>query len=110
MGKKGKKKSNNSSSSAAASKAEKEQKRLARLSLVDEQGRMPREDGIRFYGLLDFIALSCIDDIEKERRVTPNIPPLNWPERDGLQKMPDAVRSIVMMYLVLSVLQYCTIS
>lgn len=39
MGKKGKKKCNNSSSS------EKEQKRLARLSLVDEQGRMPREDG-----------------------------------------------------------------
>lgn len=90
----------NSSSSAAASKAEKEQKRQARLSLVDEQGRMHREDGIRFYGLLDFIALSCIDAIEKERRVTPNIPPLNWPARDGLQKMPDAVRSIVMSYIL----------
>lgn len=100
MGKKGKKKSNNSSSSAAASKSEKEQKRQARLSLVDEQGRMHREDGIRFYGLLDFIVLSCIGDIEKERRVSPNVPPLNWPERDGLQKMPDAVRSIVMSYVL----------
>lgn len=52
MGKKGKKKG----ASSAATKAEKEQKRAARLSLIDKHGRMPRDDGIRFYALLDFVA------------------------------------------------------
>ena len=52
MGKKAKQKG----SSSAASKAEKEQKRAARLSLIDKHGRMPRDDGIRFYALLDFVA------------------------------------------------------
>ncbi len=52
MGKKGKKKG----ASSAATKAEKEQKRAARLSLIDKHGRMPRDDGIRFYALLDFLA------------------------------------------------------
>ena len=52
MGKKGKKKG----ASSSATKAEKEQKRVARLSLIDKFGRMPREDGIKFYALLDFVA------------------------------------------------------
>jgi len=51
MGKKGKKKG-----ASSATKAEKEQKRVARLSLIDKYGRMPREDGIKFYALLDFVA------------------------------------------------------
>jgi len=41
---------------SSATKAEKEQKRVARLSLIDKYGRMPREDGIKFYALLDFVA------------------------------------------------------
>lgn len=52
MGKKGKKKG----ASSASTKAEKEQKRAARLSLIDKHGRMPRDDGIKFYALLDLLA------------------------------------------------------
>jgi len=135
MGKKTKKKGSSSSSSAAATKGEKDLKRAARQSLIDKHGRMPREDGIRFYALLDFVAhivslyiyqfdkfvsffvfvatchitehktynSSCqvINDVENERRLNGRECwiPLHWPERDGLQRMPDSARTIVLSYI-----------
>mmetsp|Transcript_19665 Transcript_19665/g.32244 ORF Transcript_19665/g.32244 Transcript_19665/m.32244 type:complete len:661 (+) Transcript_19665:95-2077(+) len=96
MGKKGKKKG----ASSASTKAEKEQKRAARVSLIDKHGRMPRDDGIKFYALLDLLAHIVIDDVERERRWSESTYiPFHWPERDGLQKMPDSARSIVLTHI-----------
>ncbi len=97
MGKKGKKKG----ASSASTKAEKEKKRAERLSLVDKHGRMPRDDGIKFYALLDFLAHIVINDVERERRMAceSEYIPLHWPERDGLQRMPDSARTIVLTHI-----------
>lgn len=84
------------------SKAEKEQKRAARLSLIDKEGRMPRQDGIRFYSLLDFVALIVIEDVEKARQPIngPPIPPLGWPRKDGMQCMSVGARNIVIHHIL----------